>query len=127
MDEVLTLAHCAGVPLLFASIVIAAEADDEWGNENETTKVQKRVWRARFLEKVASTTINTTATTNKEFEAQSLALENDVPIQLARIVVYCETNEHISDDVIHLIRYERLLFLSKIFALLAGMMNNSIQ
>lgn len=112
------LATKCAVPITFAKLVLEVETDNEWPNSSVDEVMLNRQNRLHFLDRVASLSDWSTDVFG-EFETQCIALRHNVPIQLARIVINAESDEIIPEDTKVAVRDERIVFLSKVFALLS--------
>lgn len=104
------------VPLKFASLVLAIESDDE------QVAMGTRKENIVFLEKVINS--NWSSECEFEFEAQSLALDMGVPIQMGRMAVTCVAEVGEAEKWKKL--KKSIVFLSKIFAFVMDNPNSLI-
>lgn len=107
------LVEVCQVPKKFAELVVDCETIRD-GSIAE--KIEAYKLKVEFLDKVVNSSNETTTNDAMEFGAQCLASRDDVPIQLARIVVSNESGENIEDEHLIKIRGDRLNFLLKVFS-----------
>lgn len=109
------LAAVCDVPIKFAELVIESETavNDEWSIDMKMKQYKADI---DFLDKVART--DSPVDQQMEFYAQCLALANDVPIEMARIVIKSESGDNLDEENETTTRNQRLNFLLKVFAFL---------
>lgn len=107
------LSQICDVPIQFAELIINIEKNDEFGNYNKSDQMTKRIERVKFLDNIANET-NFILNEEKEFQSQCLAIQQNTPIQICRIVIQAE-DDNINDDQKNQMRIDRLEFVSNIF------------
>lgn len=107
------LKNICDVPLKFIELVIESETilDDTSIDE----KIRKYKERIVFLNKITHIESSNTNPTI-EFLAQCLAATTDLPIDLAKMVLYAESDENLNEEDEMRIRTDRINFLLKVFS-----------
>lgn len=112
------LAVRCNVPKLFAVLVMEIDTIESGSISFKLNEYKKKI---EYLDKLLQT--NGEIDETMEFHAQCLASHNDVPIQLARMVIASEKNENISEESLISLRNERVNFVSKVFAFVQNIPN----
>lgn len=106
------LSVVCNVPVKFVELVIECETLPlEMPNEMKVALYKQRI---QFLDQLFADDVRFDLT--MEFHAQCLALDNDVPIELARLVVKAEAMQSINEEDLLNVRGDRLNFFLKIAA-----------